>query len=71
MLACMPYIVYIFLNIFLPTVLDVGCDRCCCHFWFETNGYFLADVICHIIMPWLMFVAIVVDVNATLFVCGR
>ena len=32
---------------------------------------FLADVVCHIIMSWLMFVAIVADVNANLFVCGR
>ena len=39
--------------------------------WFETNGHFLADVVCHIIMSWLMFVAIVADVNATLYVCGR
>ena len=40
-------------------------------FWFETNGFFLADVVCHMIMSWLMFIAIVADVSATLFLCGN
>ena len=40
-------------------------------FWFETNGYFLADVVCHMIMSWLMLIAIVADINATLFPCGN
>ena len=44
------YAIYcvLFLNMFWPTFLDVLCDRCCFHFWFETNGCFSCPLMqCH------------------------
>ena len=60
-----------FLNIFWPTFWMLDVTDVVVTFCLKPMGVFLADVICHIIMSWLMFVAIVADVNATLFVCGR
>ena len=63
------HILCIFFEYILSTFWMLDVTDVVVTFWFETNGYFLADVVCHVIMSWLMFIAIVADVNATLSLC--
>ena len=70
MLACIPYIVYIFW-LFFANYFGCWMWQMLLSLLVWNQWIFLADVVCHIIISWLMFVAIVADVNATLFVCRR
>ena len=42
-------------------LFDVGCDRCYCHQLFVNHLMLLANVICHVVVIWLMIFANVAD----------
>ena len=46
-------------------LFNVDCDRCYCHQLFVNHLMLLADVICHVVVIWLMIFAIVADGIAT------